>query len=207
MDSDEEVKFTEFVFEDEELKPIPRAPKKTKRLLFVRDMCSTLSKVNRNCFCSRTDRISRENLDKIYEFITSSATSEASNTVSSDILASSAASVDVSDIYLVSSPLIRAESTAKFIHTTFFKNTKLRIKYHEYFREIKTQPADFFEGEEFIKDTRYSFGERQKLAFDYLTKTIKENNIIIVTHEKFISQLTQMPHGPGECVRLDFDIF
>jgi hypothetical protein len=189
MDSDEEVKFTEFIFEDEEPQPIPRAPKKTKRLLFVRDMCYTLSKVNRNCSCSLTDRISRENLDKIHEFIVTSA------------------STTSSDIYLVSSPLVRAENTAKFIHSTFFKNTKLRIKYHEYFREIKTHPADFFEGEEFIKDTRNSFGERQKLAFDYLTKTIKENNIIIVTHEKFISQLTQLPHGPGECVRLDFDIF
>ena len=198
MDSDEEVKFTEFIFEDDELQPIPRAPKKTKRLLFVRDMCYTLSKVNRNCSCSLTDRISRENLDKIYEFITSSTASSTEN---------AATTLDVSDIYLVSSPLVRAENTAKFIHSTFFKNTKLRIKYHEYFREIKTHPADFFEGEEFIKDTRNSFGERQKLAFDYLTKTIKENNIIIVTHEKFISQLTQLPHGPGECVRLDFDIF
>lgn len=194
MDSDEEVKFTEFVFEDEEPQPIPRAPKKTKRLLFVRDMCYTLSKVNRNCSCSLTDRISKENLDKIREFIEAST-------------ASLTSTIDVSDIYLVSSPLVRAENTAKFIHSTFFKNTKLRIKYHEYFREIKTHPADFFEGEEFIKDTRNSFGERQKLAFDYLTKTIKENNIIIVTHEKFISQLTQLPHGPGECVRLDFDIF
>jgi hypothetical protein len=201
MDSDEEVKFTEFIFEDEELKPIQRAPKKTKRLLFVRDMCYTLSKVNRNCSCSLTDRISKENLDKIREFIETSAASSGAST------ASSTSSVDVSDIYLVSSPLVRAENTAKFIHSTFFKNTKLRIKYHEYFREIKTHPADFFEGEEFIKDTRNSFGERQKLAFDYLTKTIKENNIIIVTHEKFISQLTQLPHGPGECVRLDFDIF
>jgi hypothetical protein len=198
MESDEEVKFTEFVFEDEEPQRIPRAPKKTKRLLFVRDMCYTLSKVNRNCSCSLTDRISKENLDKIYDFIVTSDTRS---------LVADRVTLDVSDIYLVSSPLVRAENTAKFIHSIFFKNTKLRIKYHEYFREIKTHPADFFEGEEFIKDTRYSFGERQKLAFDYLTKTIKENNIIIVTHEKFISQLTQLPHGPGECVRLDFDIF
>lgn len=193
MSEDERVMYTEFIFEDEEPEPVIRAPKKTKRLLFVRDMNYTPSKIHRNYMCTSTDRIPRENLDKIREFIDTCD--------------------PPTDLILISSPLARAENTAKFIHQHFFKtNPNLahpnkRVKYHDYFREIKTHPGDFFEGEEIIKDTRETFGERQKAAFEYLTHVVKENNIIIVTHEKFMSQLTQTPHGPGDCVQLDFDIF
>jgi phosphohistidine phosphatase SixA len=197
MNSDEEVKYTEFVFEDETLPDrIERAPKKTKRLLFVRDVCTVFSKINKNQPCSNLDDIPTLTLNKIKEFIVSSGC----------ILDSSKDSNNLNDVYIISSPLLRAEMTAKMICKKLNIPNK-KIKYHEYFREVKLNLSDFFEEEEIVFDTKETFRQRMRLMFEYLTKNIKEDNVIIVTHEKLISQLTEKINYPGDYFETEFDIF
>lgn len=206
--SDEEVKFTEFIFEEEEPPQfIEKAPRKTKRLLFVRDICTHYSKINRNITCLQHDDIPRATLEKILDFIfTSMPPLKGGNSQNIQSAADLRNPNNLSDLYIVSSPLMRAEHTSKLLCKKLgIPHNK--IKYHEYFREVKLKLHDLFEGEEEVYDTKETFGKRLRDIFHYITHNIKESNIIIITHEKFISQLTEKTNLPGDYYETEFDIF
>lgn len=187
MASDELISFQEFVFDDvvdtqshSNVQENLFQSKSTKRLFIIRDISTETRKNIYDPNPFTTDIIPEFTLRALYSFISNSTS-----------------------VCIVYSPLRRAVVTANVIKKLF---PKIKFKEHEFFREVKTGFCDHFVGEEFVRDDKEEFFGRMKNGIEFIAKTIKETDIVLITHESFIVQMTKMHLQPGCFTRIDLDV-
>ena len=186
MSEDELISFQEFVFDEFDEKPAEqlKAPFKkslTKKLFIVRDLSTQTRKNIFDPSPFTTDKIPDHTMRSLFSFIKNNEP----------------------DVVVIFSPLRRAVVTADAIKKVF---PKIKYKEHEYFREVKVGFCDHFVGEEFVRETKDDFFDRLKLGIEIMSKTVKENNIVLITHESYIVQLARMHLDPGQFIRIDLDV-